>query len=132
MAENIREEAAPSSQLVQEDNAEETTTATSATKLKEFVIYTAGAYHTKFNLGCFTNFNGYAQIYVNGAAKGSARVQTANGYTICVETIAGLKPGDLLQLYAWHTNGTASTSVGAFSISASWQKMPTPITAKVN
>lgn len=132
MARLMQEEAVSSSQLVAEDNAEETTTATTATKLKEFVIRVAGTYRTKFNLGQFTNFNGYAQIYVNAVAKGSTRVQTSNGYTICVEDIAGLKPGDLLQLYAWHTNGTAAVSVASFSISASFGAVPPTIPSKVN
>ena len=125
-------EAVPSTQLVAEDNAEETTTATSPTKLKEFVIRFPGTYSARFNLGCFINFNGYASLYVNGVKKGATRVQTSNGYTICVESVGGLKAGDLLQLYAWHTNGTSSTSVDSFSISASYQNQPDPIPAKVS
>ena len=126
-------EAVPSSQLVAEDNAEETTTSTTAAKLKEFVIRFPGTYRCKFNLGVGANTNGYAAIYVNAVKKGAIRVQrTAGDYSVQVEDIGGLKVGDLLQLYAWHTNGTSSTSVDAFSISASYQQQQPPIPGTVN
>lgn len=126
-------EAVPSTQLVAEDNAEETTNATSPTKLKEHVVLVPGTYRAQWNLGVGASTNGYSQIYVNGTAKGAIRVQrTAGEYTVQVETLPGLKAGDLVQLYAWHTNGTNPTSVGAFFLSASRQEVPTPIPGKTN
>ena len=101
--------------------------------MKEFVIRVPGAYRTQFNLGVGASTNGYGQIYVNGVPKGSTRVHRTQGdYTVQVEDIGGLLAGDLLQLYAWHTNGTNPTSVGAFSISASYQSLPPTIPSKGN
>ena len=126
-------EPAPSSQLALEEISEEGTNSSIALKLKEFVIQVAGTYRTRFNLGVGASTNGYGQIYVNGVPKGSVRVQrTAGGFTVYVEDIGGLKQYDLLQLYAWHTDSTNLVTVSNFSISASYQELPSPIPAKVN
>jgi len=93
------------------NDAAKTTSAGSATKVKEILIgEDLDSVIVKFlleepsaNLG-----SAKAQVYKNGSPLGAEQT-TANPSTVLSsETFTGLVAGDLLQIYAWQTNATSS------------------------
>jgi len=91
--------------------AGESTVATSPTKLKELFCPANGVINTYFTFTKSGIGTGYARVYRNGVAVGTTRSGTGGSYS---EDISGMLIGDLIQLYAWSSAGTVTTTVSDF------------------
>ena len=107
-------------------DTEETTTSTSATKVKEAYIGREGTYRIKFDLQG-TNGYGYGQIYKNGVAVGTLQSKSGSGFTEKIEDISGWEQGNLCQLYIYKSVPADSVEIKNFKICSG-----NPISAKMD
>jgi hypothetical protein len=105
-----------------------TSSAGSYTKVATFVTAYAGTYNASFYLrgGGGLGWGTYAQIFVNGVARGTERMQggTSSTFVNYQENIT-VNAGDLVQLYQRAQSGYGTTQTNNFGVgTASGQSVP--------
>ncbi len=94
-----------------------TTTATAYTKLIEIQIPSKGDLRISFRLkGDGSATQVYARIYKNGAALGTQRNNNSASFVTYSQDFTGFAIGDLVQLYAYTTNGATPATVDRFEL----------------
>lgn len=88
-------------------DVEDSTTATSYTKMKEIQLPRGGTYRIKFDLKS-TSASSFGRIYRNGVAVGTEQSTASGTYTTYSEDISGWSAGDLCQLYIKVSGATAT------------------------
>jgi len=101
------------------NSTERSTSATSATKIKEIKVNKElrGSIRIKFDIARGgTSGLAHAQIYKNGSPIGTEQV-SSGGYTTKSEDFNGpFEVNDLIQLYAWVSGGASSVSCKNFAL----------------
>jgi len=80
-------------------------TATSATKIKEIKVFLSGTFEVAFTLWSTGGATVYGQVYRNGVAIGTLRSTTSTTSVEFTEDISGWEIGDLCQLYIYASAG---------------------------
>jgi hypothetical protein len=90
-------------------DTERSTTSISYVKVKEIRVAYNGVYRVKFDLKSSLDYIAcYGRIYKNGVAVGTEQTNVSLSYITYSEDLV-FTPGDLVQLYYYHTSGTAYT-----------------------
>lgn len=94
----IKKHLTPSDTLRYSADTERSTESTSYVKLKEVYVANQGKIRVSFEAISTPSVTGYAQIYVNGVARGTERTFTYLSWNTFVEDI-WVESGGLVQLY---------------------------------
>ena len=107
-----------SANLRTSDDASAATSATSYTKVKE-ILYNenSGTITTTLTSNCSDGaFTVYSRIYKNGVAFGTEHVNSTGGAVAYPENLV-FSIGDLIQVYAYTSNGSHATQITNFRLS---------------
>jgi hypothetical protein len=98
------------SNIIAASDTEVSTNSTSYVLVKEIEVVRYGELTFDFDLKRTTAGSAFGRIYKNGSAIGTERSTSSTTYVTYSETIKGLKPGDLIQIYAKSSLGGSSTA----------------------
>lgn len=90
---------------------EASTLSTSPVKGAEYYFPYTGSIDISFEIKTTTT-TAYARTYVNGVAYGPIRSNVSSTYATFSETISGLSPGDLVQIYHYSISGADAAILG--------------------
>ncbi|MEK4053342.1 phage tail protein [Paenibacillus sp. FSL F4-0087] len=91
------------------NNSRLTTSSRTPAQVMSAIVYFGGTYRIRFSLATYENFvTGFAQIYVNGTARGAVR--TAGTSTMSFVEDITVNPNDDIQLRLWTTQPTGQST----------------------